>query len=98
MADLIKVAKKVSVSESPRVWDFDFTADLRTGITVSSATATHTPPSGSASSPAVGTIVSNVVPVSLGSLTVIGTHYLECLATLSNSEKSSVKIQFDVIY
>lgn len=98
MADFIKVAKTVSLSENPRIWDFDFSNDLRTGVSVSSATATHTPPAGSASTPTVGTIVANVVPVSLGSLTVLGTHYLECLATLSSAEKSSIKIAFEVIY
>lgn len=98
MADLIKVGKKVSLSENPRIWDFDFTPDLRTGVTVSSATATHVPPSGSASTPTVGSISANVVPVTLGSLTVLGTHTLEVLATLSDGEKSSIRIQFEVIY
>lgn len=97
MADKIIAGKKQSLAEI-RTWDVDFTADLRGSATVSSATATHTPPSGSAATPSVGSIVANVVPVTLGPLTVTGTHLLDVLATCSDSEKLSVRIQFEVIY
>lgn len=80
-----------ATAENPRTYYFDFTNDLPDGVTVSSATATHRPPSGSASTPTVGSVTSNVVPVTLGGLTVTGDHYLDCLATLSNSDKSLIE-------
>lgn len=70
---------------------FSFVNDLPAGVSVSSATATHYPPSGSASTPTVGAAVSNVVPVTLGVQTVDGDHYLDCLATLSDGEKSQIR-------
>lgn len=95
MADYIVSDKKQSLAEI-RQWDFDFSPDLSSGVTVSSATATHTPPSGSASTPTVGTIAAGVVPVTLGPLAVTGTHYLRILATYSNSEKSEIKLRITV--
>ena len=80
------------------IFDFDFTDDLRTGESVSSATATHYPPRGSAVSPSVGSISSNVAPVTLANLAVTGVHELECLATLSSGRKTSVRVRFEVIY
>jgi len=97
MADIIKVKKQQSKAEI-RVWDVDFTNDLQAGVTILSATAIHTPPSGSASTPTVGTISSNIVPVQIGTLLVTGTHYIEIRATLSNGEVSTAKIAFEVIY
>lgn len=91
MADYIISDKKQS-KEEIRQWDFDFSADLQTGVTVSSATATHAPPSGDASTPTIGTIADGVVPVTLGPLSVLGKHSLTVLATYSNSEKSEIKL------
>ena len=96
MADVVKASKRVALSENPTIWDFDFTNDLRTGESVSSATATHRPPSGSASTPTVGTIAANVVPVQLGALTVTGTHFLDVLATLVGGRKTLMRLEFDV--
>jgi hypothetical protein len=70
---------------------FSFVNDLPSGVTVSSATATHRPPSGSASTPTVGSITASVVPVQLGVQTVAGDHYLDVLATLSNGDKSLIE-------
>jgi hypothetical protein len=88
-----------ALAEAPRQWDFDFNPDLPTGITVSSATATHVPPSGSAGTVAVGTIAAGIVPVklTLGSL-VTGKHYLICLATFSNGDDSSIRLVIQVDY
>jgi hypothetical protein len=97
MADLIQARKAQSLSEI-RQWDFDFSADLVTGVTVASATATHIPPSGVATTPSVGTIAGAVVPVKLGPLTVTGQHYLSCLATLSDGEKSELRVLIRVDY
>lgn len=91
MADIIKTNKRQSLSEI-RQWDFDFSADLPDGATVASATATHVPPSGSASTPTVGSISNGIVPVLLGTLSVTGVHYLDVLATFSNNQKSEIRL------
>lgn len=90
MATLIQTSGQ-SLAET-KIWDCDFTNYLPTGVTVSSATAVHYPPSGTASTPTVGTIVSNVVPVTLSGLTVKGTHYLRVLGTLSNGEVHEMRL------
>jgi hypothetical protein len=69
---------------------FDFTNDLLTGVTISSATATHVPPSGTASTPTIQ-VSSPLVYVTLGVQTVVGNHYLSCVATLSDGEKSEIR-------
>lgn len=74
-----------------RTYYFSFVNDLPSGVTVSSAAATHTPPSGSASTPTVGSITNNVVPVTLGVQTVDGDHYLNVVATLSNADKTQIR-------
>ena len=81
-----------------RTYYVDFTDDLPTGVTVSSATATHVPPSGSASTPTVGTISGATVPVTLPAQTVTGMHALDVLATLSNADKSKVRLLIPVNY
>ena len=96
MATIITSTVKQSLAEK-RQWDFDFNGDLPTGVTVSSATATHTPPSGSAETPAVGSIVSGVVPVRLDTLTVEGNHLLRCTATFSDGEISEILLYINVI-
>jgi hypothetical protein len=97
MADLI-VSRKLQSLNEVREWDFDFTNDLIAGVTVVSAIATHIPPSGSASIPKVGRPVGNIVPVTFGPLTVKGTHYLDCLATLSDGEVSDLMVAILVKY
>lgn len=97
MADIIQAVKRQSLTEV-RQWDVDFTNDLETGVTVLSAVATHTPPSGSASTPIIGAISNNIVPIQIGPLTVTGTHTLNITATLSDGEISTVHLKFLVIY
>jgi len=80
-----------------RKWTFDFTDDLPSGVTVSSGTAVHTPPSGTAATLTIAA-TTPYVTVQLGGLTVTGVHYLEAMATLSNGEVSSVKLAFTVLY
>lgn len=97
MATVRTATIKQSYAEK-RQWDFDFNNDLESGVTVSSATATHTPPSGSAVTPTVGTIAGNIVPVRLDTVTqVLGTHELRCNATLSNGEVSVIILNINVI-
>ena len=96
MADVISATKKQSLNEI-RQWDFDFSAEVVGVATISSAIATHTPPSGSAATPTVGTIVAGVVPVRLGPLAVDGSHKLTVLATHSDGAKSEVQLAFKVI-
>lgn len=77
----------------------DFVNDLPTGVTVASATATHVPPSGVASTPTVGVITGgSVVPVTLGVQTVAGLHQLIVTATLSDAQKSILKVNIDVVW
>ena len=80
-----------------RKWTVDFTNDLPAGITVSSGTAVHTPPSGTASTPTV-TAASPYVTAQIGPLAVTGIHYLDVQATFSNGEKSEQRIAFAVNY
>jgi hypothetical protein len=96
MATLIQVRRQ-SLAEI-RTYYVDYTDDLPTGVTVSSATATHTPPSGSASTPTVGTISGATVPVTLPAQTVAGMHKLDVLATLSSADKSAVRLMIPVHY
>jgi len=98
MADIIVSQKKQSLSEI-RQWDFDFSNDLQSGVTISGTHATvHVPPSGAASTPLVGSISGGIVPVTLGPLTVTGRHQLICEVDLDNGEISSIKLLIDVQY
>jgi hypothetical protein len=76
----------------------DFTPDLPTGITVQSATATHIPPSGTASTPTVSTALAPIIQVTIGPLAVSGKHEVSVLATLSDGEKSEIQLVIVVAY
>jgi hypothetical protein len=78
-----------------RKWTIDYTDDLPATVTVASATATHTPPSGAASSPTVA-VSTPYVHVTLGALAVTGLHILDIVATFTDSEKSSVRLNIEV--
>jgi hypothetical protein len=87
-----------SISEI-RTHYFDFTNDLPTGVTVTSAAAVHTPPSGTATTPTVGAIQEGrIVPVTLGVQTKTGIHYLTVTATLSDGQKSVVRLEINVVW
>jgi len=92
--------KEASIQQSTgeiRIWTFDYTDDLLSGVTVASGTATHTPPSGDAGSVTV-TASSPYLYLQVGPLSVTGQHYLDGLATLSNGEKSNITLAFTVNY
>ena len=95
MSQIIILDKHQSKAEI-RQWGVDFTLDLQTGVTVSSATATHIPPSGTPTTPVVRGIVDNVVQVQLGPVSVTGEHVLSVIATYSNGEKSEVRLKISV--
>jgi hypothetical protein len=76
----------------------DFSPDLPTGINVVSAAATHTPPSGTASTPTVINTLAPIIQVTLGPLTVTGKHEVSVLATLSDGEKSEINLVIVVAY
>jgi len=97
MADIFNPAKHQSLIEI-RQWDIDFSPDLPTGVAVTSATAVHIPPSGPATTPTVGAIALNIVPVKLGPLSVTGKHTLVVLATYANGEKSEARVRIHVEY
>lgn len=96
MATYKQAAVDQSTAEK-RTWVIDYTDDLLTGVTVSSGTAIHTPPSGSAGSVSLA-VASPYINATLGPLTVTGIHYLEVRATLSDGEISSVNISIPVGY
>lgn len=79
-----------------RTWYFDFNPDLPAGVTVTGGTATHTPPSGAASTPTVGAPSGGTVAVTLPAQTVRGTHYLKCTATLSDGQTSTIELGIPV--
>jgi hypothetical protein len=96
MADQIVAPKGQSLAEI-RQWDFDFRYDLPEGVTVKSATATHVPPSGEASTPVVGeTVGGSLVPVTLGPLAVTGIHFLDVKATYTNDDVSEIRMHIPV--
>ncbi len=94
MATLIKDPVPQSLLEI-RSRTCDYTADLPTGVTVSSATATHLPPSGAAATASVA-VATPLVNVNLGPLSVKGEHALSVLATYSDGQKSEIRIVFNV--
>jgi hypothetical protein len=74
-------------SNTNYTWPFDFTNDLPTAVTVSSASATHSPPSGAAVTPSC-VVASPYVNVNVANaFTVVGTHHLTVTATLSDAQK-----------
>lgn len=75
----------------------DFTDDLPTSGTVTAGTATHTPPSGSASS-ITTSVTSPYVYATVPALSLVGVHFIDVLATFSDSDKSSVRIPINVVY
>ena len=91
-----KLVDPQSTSEV-RTYYLDFTDDLPTGVTVSSATSTHTPPSGAAVTPTCS-VSSPDVAVTVPALTVQGVHHVKVLATLSNSDVSEMLLIIPVRY
>jgi hypothetical protein len=75
----------------------DFTNDLPSTVTVTAGTATHIPPSGSASALTISA-TSPFVYVTFGTVSTLGMHYIDVLATFSDSEVSSVRIPVNVVY
>jgi hypothetical protein len=97
MSTTVILDRPVGLAEI-RQHDFDFSADLETGDTIVTPSAVHTPPSGAAATPTVGTPAAAVVPVKLGPLAVMGQHSLDCFAVTSNGEKLHIRLMFVVNY
>ena len=78
----------------------DFTADLPTGVTVSSGSAVHTPPTGgSATSPTCGTVMTgDILPVTVGPLGSTGRHIVTVTATLSDTQKTVARLVIPVVW
>ncbi len=96
MATILEASITQSTRETRR-WTADFTDDIPTGGSVTSGTAFHIPPSGSAGSVTV-TSTSTTVTASLGPVALTGVHYLDIQATYSNAETSVVRVEFAVNY
>lgn len=91
------MATKRSVNQSMqeiRTHFCDFGPDIPPGVTIVSATATHTPPSGTSLSTTVVFLSPNV-DVTIGQLTVTGKHKLSVIATLSDGEKVEILIEIN---
>lgn len=81
-----------------RVYPIDWTDALLTGVTVSSVTTTHTPPSGSAAS-ITNTVSTPTSYIKVPSGLAVGTHYISCVATTSDSALSpEVRLVITVDY
>lgn len=80
-----------------KTYTADFTNQLPTGGTISAGTATHTPPSGTASSVTIS-VTSPYVYATLPAQTVTGIHYLDILATFSDGDEQEKRIPINVLY
>jgi len=59
----------------------------------------HTPPSGSATTPTVGAVMAgDILPVTVGPLTVTGRHIVTVTATLSDAQKTVVRLVIPVVW
>src|SRR5512139_887884 len=77
----------------------DFTADLPSGVPVASGTGVHTTPSGSATTPTVGAVMSgDILPVTTGPLSVTGRHIVTVTATLSDAQKTVARLVIPVVW
>lgn len=79
-----------------RTYTVDFTGDLPSGETVSTASVSHTPQSGSAVVMSVAVSTPNV-SVQVGPLSVIGDHLVTITAALSNGDISEFRLHIPVI-
>lgn len=91
-------AKNQSTLEA-YTYTVDFSNDLPSGGTVTAGTAIHIPPSGSASS-ITTSVTSPYVYVSVPTITLLGTHYVDVLATINSdtTNQASVRIPINVLY
>lgn len=98
MATVVDYPYPVGKSEI-RTYPLSFADDLRDGVTVTDVdTLTHTPPDGSgvAASTPTASVDSPLVNVTLGPLTVTGWHVIDCLAELSDGDKSALRLRIHV--
>ena len=79
---------------------FDFTNDLVTGVSVSTAVATITDPAGASTALASNkiTVQSPYVNVKYGPPTKLGDHLLDCVATLSDGQAAHIRLMIGVGY
>jgi len=82
----IDSAQKQSSLEE-RVYPIDWTPALLTGVTVTSVTITHTPPSGADAS-ITTTTATPISYIKVPSGLVVGEHLVSCVATTSDSALS----------
>lgn len=80
-----------------KTYTVDFSDSLPVGGTISGGTATHIPPSGSASTPYVE-VSSPYIYATLSQPSVVGNHYLDVTATFSDSDVQSVRLAINVVY
>jgi hypothetical protein len=87
----------IQATNEIKTYTVDYSSALPTGGTVTAGTAVHIPPSGAASIPYVE--VSNpYLYVTLSAPSVVGTHYVDVLATFNDGDKSAARIAVTVNY
>lgn len=84
---MAKDSQQTQSSLEERIYPIDWTDALLTGVTVSSVTITHTPPSG-ADATITSTISSPISYIKVPSGLVVGVHYVSVVATTSNADLS----------
>jgi hypothetical protein len=80
-----------------KTYTVDFTDELPSGGTVTAGTATHIPPSGAVSTVTV-TVSNPYLYATLPAQSVVGSHYLDILATFNDGQKSAVRLPINVVY
>lgn len=71
-----------------RVYVIDWTDALLTGVTVSSVACTHTKPDGSTAADVTATVSTPLAYVKVPSGLAVGTHYINCVATTTDTALS----------
>jgi hypothetical protein len=95
MADVKHYPKPIAIREV-YPFDFDFSALIPEGESISGAVSAHTPPTGGTpATPSVGTPAAGIVPVLLGPLVDEGQHNLSCTVTLTTGAEHVMVVIFE---
>lgn len=84
---MAKDSYQTQSSLEERVYPIDWTDALLSGVTVSSVTVTHTPPSG-ADATITNSVSSPISYIKVSTGLVTGIHYVSVVATTSNADLS----------
>ena len=85
---MAKDSQQSQSSLEERIYPIDWTDALLTGVTVTSVTITHTKPDGTAGTGITSTISTPTSYIKVPSGLAVGTHYVSCVATTSDTALS----------